>query len=187
MAEFLLRKTQAFRVVPLYAVFMEQYPTVRDLAKADPPHVRHIVAPLGLPERGAELVEIARSLIASGKEIESGYSLLKFAGVGTYIANAVECLAFRRPAPLVDGAVGRLLRRLFALAEGKPAYADKPLWELAQEILQSTSESCRDVSLGLLDISATYCKVRNPACIGCPLEKFCAYKQSHTDSAKRTA
>lgn len=178
LAEFLLRKTQVFRVLPVFTTLINRYPTLYELAKADPLEVRNIIAPLGLPERGPQLVEIARALISNGEGIESGSQLMQFKGVGPYIANAIECMAFQRPAPLVDGAVGRLIRRVFGIRRNKAAYADKSLWELAGKILQSTSQNCKDVSLGMLDIAAIYCKVKKPACVNCPLGKFCVYNQS---------
>lgn len=187
VAEFLLRKTQVFRVLPVFTTLVNRYPTLSDLGKADPLEVRNVVAPLGLPERGPQLVEIARALVSSGKQIESGYSLLQFKGVGRYIANAIECLAFQRAAPLVDGAVGRLVRRIFGLRKTRPAYADKSLWTLVGELLQSTSENCSDVSLGLIDIAAAYCKAKKPVCVECPLRKLClAYRdKSHFGESTR--
>ena len=173
VAECLLRKTQVGRVLPVYTDFVSRYPTMADLAEADPAQVRDMVAPLGLPERGPEIVAIARSLMECGATIESGEGLLRFKGVGRYIANAVECLSFGRVAPLVDGAVGRLLRRAFGRTPDQPAYADKTLWDLAQSVLEARSQDCRDVVLGMIDVSSEFCKPRNPLCHECPLASVC--------------
>jgi A/G-specific adenine glycosylase len=121
------------------------------------------------------MIEVARRLLEEGSGVESGDALLKFEGVGKYIANAVECLSFNRPAPLVDGAVGRLLRRVYGLNSERPAYADNRLWELAARIVASRTSSCREVSLGMIDISATFCKKHTPLCLECPLSELCKY------------
>ena len=177
VAEFLLRKTQVYRMLPIYDALMSRYPTILELAKADPMEVRNMVAPLGLPERGPQMVTIARSVVRSGDTIESGKSLLKFKGVGRYIASAIECLSFGRVAPLVDGAVGRLLRRVFGLTENKPAYADEALWKLAQKILEACPKDCREVALGMIDLSSEFCKPHNPLCDNCPLMALCRSKK----------
>ncbi|GAI05057.1 unnamed protein product [marine sediment metagenome] len=102
VAEILLRKTQGSRVLPTYTILMRLYPTPSALAKAKLEHVRSIVAPLGLPKRAELLRKVARKLAASGNEVTSGLDFLEFRGVGQYVANAVDCLAFGKPAPMVE-------------------------------------------------------------------------------------
>ena len=177
VAEFLLRKTRVHRVLPVYNDFVSQYPTIAELAEADPAQVRDMVAPLGLPHRGPELVIIARSVVARGGTIDTGEGLLEFRGVGRYIANAVECLSFCRVAPLVDGGVGRLLRRVFDLNENKPAYADETLWMAARTIMETRPQECREVALGLIDLSSEFCKPRDPGCNECPLAGVCQHSR----------
>lgn len=177
LAEFLLRKTQTFRVLPVFLKLIQSYPNFEALAEADPTEVCAIIGPLGLSTRGSQLSDIARALRSNKAIIESGQSLRKFKGVGQYIANAVDCVAFERPFPMVDGAVGRLLCRILGRREGRRAYSDKSLWSLVSNILQSSPENSKHVSLGLLDIAAAYCRLKKPLCIDCPLASLCKYKQ----------
>lgn len=178
VAEFLLRKTQVYRVLPVYSAFISKYPSLYELARAEPSDVQNLTAPLGLPQRGSQMVEMARALAAGDGNIDSGECLLKFKGIGRYIANAIECLSFGKPAPLIDGAVGRLLIRVFGLTKTKPAYADEKLWNLAQKILYASSENYKEVSLGMIDVSAVFCKVNSPLCNGCPLYTLCTCSKS---------
>ena len=48
IAEFMLQKTNASLVAPLYEKFMEQYPTVEALAEAEFIDIKNILLPLGL-------------------------------------------------------------------------------------------------------------------------------------------
>ena len=46
VAEFLLRKTQVYRVLPVYTALVAQYPSFLDLAQARPEDVCGLTAPL---------------------------------------------------------------------------------------------------------------------------------------------
>ena len=121
------------------------------------------------------MIEVSRAATLDGVDISSAQNLIAFRGIGNYIANAVECLTQNKPAPMVDGPVGRLLNRIFHLPGKKPAYADPFLWNLAYELLSVTKKSCKEINLGLIDIAATFCKIKQPKCLVCQIMSQCDF------------
>ena len=129
--------------------------------------------PLGLIKRANVLIECSKVVL----ENYNGFlpskinQLLNLPGLGQYSARAVACLAFDAAVPMIDESSGRLLRRVFGFPSNKPAYSDKELLKIAADLLPNNSP--REFNLGLLDIAAAYCHVRNPDCSKCPLSFFC--------------
>src|SRR5450755_3717357 len=87
-------------------------------------------------------------------------------GVGAYTAAAVAAIAFGRQTAPVDGNIARVLARLLAL--------EKPLARARGELAAAARSLARsrragDLAQALMDIGATLCRPRNPACASCPL------------------
>jgi A/G-specific adenine glycosylase len=174
IAEVLLRQTQAERVVQPYFDLIGMYPNLQTLAEASVSDLRLWFQPLGLFSRADRLIETANKIIKQyGGTIPNDLiNLQALPGLGIYSARAVLCLGLGKPLPMVDEGSGRLLRRVFGLASNRPAYSDHRLLQIASELLPT--ESSRPFNLGLLDISAAYCHVRNSNCSECPLERYCS-------------
>lgn len=173
LAEVLLRRTQANRVVGPYQNLLLHYPTLVELAEADLLKLKSLFDPLGLSSR-AKLLKSAAALLV--KEFDGAFpssldELARLPGLGVYGSNAVYCMAFGGRVPMVDESTGRLLRRLFGLRSRRPAYSDTKLLELATRILPV--RSAREFNLGALDIAAANCHPRDPDCFTCPLAKCC--------------
>ena len=173
VAEVLLRRTQAHRVVGPYLDLTERYPHIRDMAEADVNWLREWFRPLGLVNRAHHLVEAANTILEKhGGEVPKELSEIEsLPGLGRYSACAVLCLAHAGAAPMIDESSGRLLRRLLGLTSTGPAYSDKDLFERAQRL--TPCDESRRFNLGLLDIAAAYCHVGSPDCMQCPLRSLC--------------
>jgi A/G-specific adenine glycosylase len=173
VSELFLQKTTAAQVAKVLAVFLKRWPSIADLAMADVGDIEETIGGLGLRKRARFLKEIAARLLSDyGGKVPRGEALTSLKGVGTYTANAVRCFAFGERVPVVDANVARVLRRYFGISGGKPAYADRELWELAGAILPA--RRYREFNYGLLDISAKHCRPK-PLCTSCPLEPYCSY------------
>ena len=177
IAEVLLRRTQADRVIKPYQGLIEQYPTPESLSKADIKEILKWFKPLGLFNR-------ADSLIEACKQIEHNYGgnipneldkLLDLPCIGTYGASAILSMVFNEPVPMIDGSSGRLLRRVIGLENRGPAYSDKTLMKIAHELVPT--QDPHSFNLGLLDIAYHYCKVSTPLCEKCPLNQICYYSR----------
>ena len=177
VAEVLLRRTQAYRVVEPYLELIERYPGIRDMAKADVNWLQDWFRPLGLVNRAGFLIEAANTILEQhgGEVPQELRKIERLPGLGRYSACAVLCLAHAGAAPMIDESSGRLLRRLLGLGITGPAYSDKNLFERAQQLVPN--DASRSFNLGLLDIAAAYCYVGSPDCEQCPLQSLCVHGQ----------
>ena len=176
IAEMLLRQTQANRVVAPYLELIERYPCVSALAGADASELTQWFRPLGLIRRAERLIEASRLIVKrhGGRVPEDLSALMSLPGIGTYSARAILSLAFKMPVPMVDESSGRLFRRLWGLPVKGSAYNDRTLLRLVEASIPKNRS--REFNLGVLDIAAAYCHMRNPSCAGCPLASDCSYR-----------
>jgi len=175
ISELLLQKTTSKQVLNVFNEFFSTFPNIWRLAKADVKEIEGIIGVLGLRKRARFLKELASQIVNefNGVIPKDRNKLLKLKGVGPYTANAVLAFAYGECVPVVDTNVARVIRRYFGLQEKKPAYADKVLWKLAEQIMPT--ERCREYNYGLLDLAALVCKPHSPSCTKCPLNKYCSY------------
>ena len=131
VAEVLLRRTQAERVVGPYLDLTERYPDTQDMASADVAWLREWFRPLGLVGRADLLVDAAKKVVQEhGGEVPRDLTEVEsLPGMGRYSARALLCIAYGRAVPMVDESSGRLLRRLLGLRGVGPAYSDRNLLE----------------------------------------------------------
>jgi A/G-specific adenine glycosylase len=184
IAEILLKLTGAWKVVEVYPIIIERFGTPQTMANADVQELRRLFQPLGLYERASLLKGISDTIIErfNGAVPTTYDELITLNGIGTYTANAILCLAYRKRTLLVDGSTSRIFSRCFQYISDKPAYADKKLWELAERFLPD--HNYREYNLGLLDLGAAVCKYPKPRCSECPLTDICNYSRGESISMK---
>jgi len=179
VAEAMLQQTRATTVVPYYERWMVRFPDVESLAAAELDDVLAVWEGLGYYRRARALHAaartVARDLGGRWPEDEQGWRALP--GVGPYTAAAIAALAFGRPTVAVDGNVRRVGARL--LADPTPRDAD-----LARHLapLLSPDDPGR-TSEALIELGATVCTPRAPACDACPLRPACRGAASGTPEA----
>ena len=180
IAEVLLRRTQAERVVGPYLELIGLYPNVQRMAEADVAYLREWFRPLGLVSRANQLVDSAGAIL----ELHSGTvprelgQLMRLPGLGRYSARAIVCLGYGDAVPMIDESSGRLLRRLLGLRSTKPAYSDEALIQQAVRLVPLCES--RAFNLGILDIAALYCHSGSPNCAQCPLRSLCSHGRAAT-------
>ena len=123
VAEFMLQKTNAPLVAPLYEKFMEQYPTVEALAAAELVDIKDILQPLGLSFRAERLYKTAKILVEEyqGKIPNTEAELLKLPGVGKYTARSICANAYNaygQSKAVIDTNVARIFERFFGFEGG---------------------------------------------------------------------
>ena len=184
VAEVLLRRTQAIRVVSPYLELVRLYPTAQKMSEAETSWLREWFKPLGLVRRADQLVRAAKFTVEQygGSVPQTLEQLSNFPGIGRYSARAIQCLAYGAPVPMIDESSGRLLRRMLGLAKAGPAYSDRSLLSLAERLVPD--DAGRAFNLGLLDIAASYCHSSSPSCLECPLQSFCSWGRSGPASKK---
>jgi A/G-specific adenine glycosylase len=172
LSEVMLQQTTVAAVRPYFEKFTSRWPTVQALAAAEEGEVMAAWAGLGYYARARNLVACARAVASEhgGHFPDSEKELLKLPGVGRYTAAAIAAIAFGRRAVVVDGNVERVVSRLFAVEESLPG-ARGTLYALADSI--TPEECCGDFAQAMMDLGATICTPRGPACGICPLANFC--------------
>lgn len=183
IAELLLQRTAAYKVVRIYPEFMRLFPTIETLATARLDEVTTVIRPLGMRRRAAVLQAIARAIRDEheGRIPRDVETLKRLPGVGNYTAHAVAMFAFSQPLPLVDEVVARVYRRVFDLPRTTRAYADRDLWLYVERLMPRTC--ARDFALAILDFAASVCTFREPRCRTCVLRHQCASAQAETEAS----
>ena len=172
LSEVLLQQTTAQAATPYYQTFVAKWPRVEDLAAAPLEAVMSAFAGLGYYSRARNLHACAKEIARRGGRFPREEADLRaLPGVGAYTAAAIAAIAFGRQAAPVDGNVARILARLIAL-EAPIARARAELAGVARAL--APSDRAGDFAQALMDIGATLCRPRNPACGLCPLAGDCA-------------
>ncbi|WP_373543366.1 A/G-specific adenine glycosylase [Chamaesiphon sp.] len=175
VAESLLQKTDAQTVAPIYELFLEHYPTIKDLAAANLDNIAQLLKPLGLFFRAERLQQCAQIIIRQyeGKVPQTQKHLLGLPGIGDYTARAIGSQAFNQPLAVLDANVARILERFFGLQGERVKSRCKILWGAADLIAPKTKVGTWN--LALLDFGALTCKAQNPDCENCPLSSKCKW------------
>lgn len=175
VSEIMLQQTQVDRVIPKYQEFLEKYPDLKTLAEAPQEDVTSTWKPLGYNIRPVRLHSIAREVQETygGKIPDTPEDLEKLKGIGKYTAGAVSCFGYRKPVPLVDTNVDRVLQRVFfGNPSSQTAKENKIVWELARDLVPK--KNAYDYNQALMDFGAMVCTARKPLCLLCPMQAFCS-------------
>jgi A/G-specific adenine glycosylase len=173
VSEVMLQQTRMEVVLGYFERFIARFPTLHALAAASEEQVLAAWSGLGYYRRARMLREGAIAVVERGSMPETVGELTAIPGIGRYTAGAISSIAFRRPAPIVDGNVARILSRLEAIEAplGSPALM-REAWLHATELVEACGDP-RDFNQGLMETGALICKPRNPACGACAVRSFC--------------
>jgi A/G-specific adenine glycosylase len=163
----------------IYELFLQHYPTLRDLAIANLEDVAKILEPLGLFFRAERLQQCAEIIIREYNGIvpDNQKQLLELPGIGDYTARAIGSQAFNQPLAVLDANVARILERFFGLQGERVKSRCKILWGAADLI--APKKDVGTWNLALLDFGAMMCKAQNPGCEICPLSSKCKWSDCH--------
>lgn len=173
LSEVMLQQTTVAAVRDYFRRFTARWPDVGALAAAADAEVMAEWAGLGYYARARNLLKCARLVAGAlgGRFPDTPEGLRALPGIGPYTAAAIAAIAFDRPATVVDGNVERVVARLDRVEAPMPGA--KP--ELARRATRLTPQARPgDFAQAMMDLGATICTPRNPACALCPLEGFCA-------------
>lgn len=179
LSEVMLQQTTVAAVRAYHDKFVKLWPTVADLAAAQDADVMAAWAGLGYYARARNLLKCARAIVADhdGAFPRTNDALLTLPGIGPYTAAAVSAIAFDQPSVVVDGNVERVMARLHNVHNPLPA--SKP--ELtAMAAMLTPQKRAGDYAQAVMDLGATICSPRNPACGICPLTARCAARKAGT-------
>ena len=176
IAEVMLQQTQLQVVLPYWQRWMRAFPTLEALAGAEQEQVLLLWQGLGYYSRARRLHQGARQMLEQGsmgadpwpRSLEAWLAL---PGIGRSTAGSILSSAFDLPFAILDGNVKRVLARLIA-SPRPPARELAELWRLSEQLLDP--QRPRAFNQALMDLGATVCTPRNPACGSCPWRGHCA-------------
>jgi A/G-specific adenine glycosylase len=182
LSEIMLQQTTVKAVGPYFEKFTARWPGITSLARASLDDVLRLWSGLGYYSRARNLhacaVTVTRDHGGVFPDTEEGLRALP--GVGPYTAAAIAAIAFERRTMPVDGNIERVVSRLFAAEEMLPQA--KPLIrELAATLLGDSRAG--DSAQALMDLGASICTPKKPACALCPLMADCAARQQGTQES----
>ncbi|HMK79044.1 MAG TPA: A/G-specific adenine glycosylase [Xanthobacteraceae bacterium] len=173
LSEIMLQQTTVKTVAPYYARFLTRFPTVMALAAAPLEEVLRLWAGLGYYARARNLHACARAVADAhgGAFPDTEEALRGLPGIGAYTAAAIAAIAFDRRASPVDGNIERVIARLFAIEQELPA-AKAQIRARAQAL--TPQRRAGDFAQAMMDLGATICTPKSPACVLCPWSEACA-------------
>lgn len=172
LSEVMLQQTTVAAVKGYFHRFTTRWPNVAALAAAADEDVMGEWAGLGYYARARNLLKCARVVASDlgGLFPDTRDGLLELPGVGPYTAAAIAAIAFDRSETVVDGNVERVMARLHAVETPLPG-AKRELTALADTLTPRTRPG--DYAQAVMDLGATICTPKSPACGLCPWRPRC--------------
>ncbi len=174
ISEIILQQTRVAQAIPYYYAFLENFPTVMDLAEAEEDQVFKVWQGLGYYSRARNLHFSAKYVVEelAGKFPATHEEILKLKGVGPYTAAAIASFAYGLPHAVLDGNVMRVLSRHYGI--------DSPIDKTStKHEMQAIADGLLDpdrpahFNQAMMDLGATICTPKKYNCAACPLQETC--------------
>jgi A/G-specific adenine glycosylase len=182
LSEIMLQQTQVVTVLDYFARFLQRFPDVRALAAAHLDEVLALWSGLGYYSRARNLHACAVQVVAlhGGEFPRNAETLQTLPGIGRSTAAAVASICFGERVAILDGNVKRVLTRVLGFnADLAVAANERALWAQATELLpqRDLQRAMPRYTQGVMDLGATVCTARKPACDVCPVAKLCVARR----------
>lgn len=177
ISEIMLQQTTVQAVIPFYDRFLSAFPDVHSLANVPVEQVLPLWAGLGYYSRARNLHQAAQ--ILSKRGFANNYSSLQeLPGIGPYTARAISSIAFNEPVGVLDGNVIRILCRVLSLRLEWWKPKERTDLQAIADLLAQQHESAI-INQAMMELGATICTPKNPACNICPWQSQClAFKNN---------
>jgi A/G-specific adenine glycosylase len=178
LSEVMLQQTQVSTVLAYYERFLQRFPAVADLAAAPLDDVLALWSGLGYYSRARNLHRCAQAVVAQhgGAFPNSAAALATLPGIGRSTAAAIAVFCFGERVAILDGNVKRVLTRWLGFEQDLAVAAhERALWNHAQALVPE--HDVERYTQGLMDLGATVCTPRAPACGLCPVACDCRARQ----------
>jgi A/G-specific adenine glycosylase len=181
LSEIMLQQTQVITVKDYYARFLQRFPTVSELAAAPQDDVLALWAGLGYYSRARNLHACAQAVVSlhGGQFPRSSELLQTLPGIGPSTAAAIASFCYGERVAILDGNVKRVLTRVLGFEKDLAATKhERELLEIATDLLpkRDLASTMPRYTQAIMDLGATVCTPRQPACDACPMAGRCVAK-----------
>jgi A/G-specific adenine glycosylase len=178
VSEFMLQQTPVSRVLPVYAHWLERWPTPARLAAEPAGEAVRAWGRLGYPRRALRLHAAATEIVrAHDGAVPSSYDdLIALPGVGDYTAAAIASFAFGRRHVVLDTNVRRVLARTLVGTEFPATSVTRAERDLAASVLPDDEPTAATWSVAVMELGAVVCVAGAPRCADCPVADLCAWR-----------
>lgn len=176
LSEIMLQQTQVSTVLGYYDRFLKAFPDVAALAAASLDEVLTLWAGLGYYSRARNLYRCAQAVVNDhgGQFPQTAEALMTLPGIGRSTAAAIAGFCFHERTAILDGNVKRVLTRVLGWGEDLSVAAnERALWLAAGAVLPEQARDMPAYTQGVMDLGATLCTQRKPACLTCPWSDIC--------------
>jgi A/G-specific adenine glycosylase len=179
LSEIMLQQTGVKTVGPYFEKFVARWPGVAAMARGSLDDVLRMWAGLGYYSRARNLYACAVAVMRDhgGVFPDTEEGLRTLPGIGPYTAAAIAAIAFDRRTMPVDGNIERVVSRLYTVEEALPQAKPK-IQQLAATLLADSRAG--DSAQALMDLGASICTPKKPACSLCPLNEDCVARAQGT-------
>lgn len=179
ISEILLQRTKAETVAKYFPIFISKYPSWKALGDASQEDLEQVLKPLGLyKQRGDRLYKLAQEMkIRNGRFPTSRNEVEEMSMMGQYITNAYELFILKRPSPLLDVNMARVLERYFGPRKLSDIRHDPYLQELSKKVVDHNKS--QRLNWAILDYGSKICKNLAPKCDLCIFSPECLSKKAN--------
>jgi A/G-specific adenine glycosylase len=174
VSEIILQQTRIDQGMTYYNRFIDEFPTISDLASASEDQILKLWQGLGYYSRARNLHFTSKCIEKNfhGKFPEDYNTIRSLKGIGDYTAAAIASISFGLEYPAIDGNVFRILSRYFGISEPTVTSMGKKVFkELATELIKGTDPGMHNQAL--MEFGALQCTPKNPDCTVCPINENC--------------
>lgn len=173
IAEIMLHRTNAIQVEPIFRTFVERFPNLEAISRADDNEIIELLRPLGLTWRTKLMIEMVREInvIYGGEIPQRKQDLISLPGVGDYVASAIRCFAFGYPQIVLDTNTSRVISRMCGFDEKGEMRRKKKVRDAYWLLLDKARP--RQFNYALIDLGASTCKPKSKNCQICPVACYC--------------
>ncbi len=178
ISEIMLQQTRVAAVIPYYERFLNELPSVRDLAVVSDDRLLKLWQGLGYYSRARNLKKAAGEIVQSFGGILPGTyrELLTLPGIGSYTAAAIASISFGERVPAVDGNVLRFYSRF--TGDYRDIQDPHTKASVFAELLELMPDRAGTFNQAMMELGATVCIPNGlPLCEKCPLADVCRAKQ----------